>query len=103
MIRDYKKEYNILCEDIKRDIVDDLKAHHDGCYRFTLEDRVRVPYAMGTPLISEIAVIDNCNLGFKTALYTCMGKLVCENKEYTLMENDFTMLYEIYKKLYYED
>ena len=99
MIRDYKKEYDILCEDIKHDIVDDLRAHHNGCYKFTLEDRVRVPYAMGTPLISEIAVIDNCNLGFKTALYTCTGKLVCEAKEYTSMENDFKLLNEIFEKL----
>ena len=100
MIRNYKKEYDVLCEDIKRDIVDNLKTHHNGYYRFTLEDRVRVPYAMGTPLISEIVVIDNCKLGFKTALYTCMGKLVCEAKEYTLMENDFKLLNEIFEKLH---
>lgn len=98
MIRNYKYEYETLCEDIKRDIIDDLRAYHNGFYRFTLEDRVRVPYAMGTPLISEISVIDN-NLAFKTALYTCGGILVCESKEFTVMENDFKLLLEIFEKI----
>jgi hypothetical protein len=59
MIRNYKYEYETLCEDIKRGIIDNLRFYHNGFYQFTLEDRVRVPYAMGTPLISEISVIDN--------------------------------------------
>ena len=98
MIRNYKYEYETLCEDIKRDIVDELRYNHNGCYRFTLENRVRVPYVMGTPLISEISVIDN-DLAFKTALYTCTGTLVCESKEFTVMENDFKLLLEIFDKL----
>ena len=98
MIRDYKNEFDNLCEDIKRDICDKLRSSHKNVYRFTIDDRVRAPYAMGTPLISEITVIEN-NLAFKTALYTCSGKLVCESKEYTLMNNNFELLYEIYSKL----
>lgn len=98
MIRNYKYEYETLCEDIKRDIIDDLRAYHNGFYQFTLEDRVRVPYAMGTPLISEISVIGN-DLTFKTALYTCGGTLVCESKEFTVMENDFKLLLEIFEKI----
>lgn len=98
MIRDYKYEYETLCEDIKRDIIDDLRAYHNGFYQFTLENRVRVPYAIGTPLISEISVIDN-DLAFKTALYTCNGTLVCESKEFTVIENDFKLLLEIFEKI----
>lgn len=98
MIRNYKYEYETLCEDIKRDIIDTLRFYHNGFYRFTLEDKVRVPYAIGTPLISEISVIDN-ELAFKTALYTCTGILVCESKEFTVMENDFKLLLEIFDKL----
>lgn len=98
MIRDYKYEFDNLCEDIKRDICDKLRSLHNNVYRFTIDDRVRVSYAMGTPLISEITVIEN-NLAFKTALYTCGGKLVCESKDYTVMDNNFELLYEIYNKL----
>jgi hypothetical protein len=53
---------------------------------------------MGTPLVSEISVIEN-NLVFKTALYTCCGTLVCESKEYTVIENDFKLLLEIFEKI----
>ena len=98
MIRNYKYEYETLCEDIKRDIVANLRFYHNGFYQFTLEDRVRVPYAMGTPLISEISVIGN-DLTFKTALYTCNGTLVCESKGFTVMENDFKLLLEIFEKI----
>lgn len=48
MIRDYKNEFDNLCEDIKRDICDKLRNSYKNVYRFTIDDRVRVSYAMGT-------------------------------------------------------
>lgn len=95
--RDYREVYNDLKFELEQDIINTLKFEYDGQCEFTYEDKIRVWYALGTPLISKVIVKDG-ELFFKTALYGCTGKFICESDHLEPLK-DLNILLEVWEAI----
>lgn len=75
---DYRELFDDLTQALKQDIITTLTNNYDSCAEFSYEDKIRVKYALGTPLVSKVLVKEG-ELYFQTALYGCTGKFICES------------------------
>lgn len=94
---DYREVYNDLLFEVKQDIINTLKLEYDGCCEFSFEDKVRVWYELGTPFISKVYVKEG-QLYFKSAVYGCTGKFICECDHLEPL-HDIGILLDIWEKI----